>query len=150
MDNVIDFAQARNRRMNQEASSEERLRAISRVVVDRPVQVTLENGLAVGVPVDQLSLDGVRLRTDRDRAFELAPLSRFLSGDAAAEVATRLLLPFPGGDLNISGRCRFLGFKLMWPDDVTFTLRFETFEGAGRRILRHFLDLDLELACPTW
>lgn len=141
MNNVIDFNLARKQRIKTEERSSELLRSYPRVAVEQPVVVTLENGKAIEMRSGDVSRDGIKLRTTRKVAHLLHPSGRFITDENESEVDLTLTLPLPGGNLHVSARCRIVRFELISDEEVTFTMRFVHFEGAGKRVVEHFVEL---------
>jgi hypothetical protein len=60
-------------------------------------------------------------------------------GEETPTIEIAIDLPLPDGDLRLLACCRLVHFEMLSPEDVTFTLDFLAFAGAGEAILRHFL-----------
>lgn len=142
---VVNIDVARKRRMRNTSSATSSTSVVPqsypRVNTDDPVLVTLFNGMIIRTRLGDLACDGIKLRTNRITAEALHPSGQFINIDNPPKVEIFLDLPLPGGELRIWVRCRIARFERVSPDEVTFTLHFLTFEGAGKAIVGHYIKL---------
>lgn len=138
---VVSLDAYRRRRMRAAPPRRSVAQFYPRVTIDDPVQITLFNGMVVRLRLGDISLDGIRLRTDKVIADVLRPESDVVDIELAPKTLIALDLPLPGGELRVLVRCRLARFEKVDEDAYTFTLHFITFEGAGKSILKHYLNL---------
>lgn len=138
---VINFQIARERRMRAGPAASQVSGPRPKFNIDNPVLVTLNDGTIVRTRVGDISCDGLKLRTNRIAAHALHPSGRFINFDNPPKVEVAIDLPLPSADLRLIARCSIVRFEQIPPDEITFTLHFLNFVGAGKCILRHYVRL---------
>jgi hypothetical protein len=135
---VIDIDEARKKRTRAKPRRYFAAEASSSAIDVGSVRVTLMNGTVITIDTGDLSLEGVKLRTTEASARTLYQPGQFV-GEETPTIEIAIDLPLPDGDLRLLACCRLVHFEMLSPEDVTFTLEFLAFVGAGEAILRHFL-----------
>jgi hypothetical protein len=135
---VIDIDEARKKRARAKRRHYFAAEPSSSASTGDSVRVTLMNGTLITIESDDLSLEGVKLRTTEASARTLYQPGQFI-GEETPTIEIAIDLPLPDGDLRLLACCRLVHFEMLSPEDVTFTLEFLAFVGAGEAILRHFL-----------
>jgi hypothetical protein len=138
---VIDFEQARQKRVRADSHYDISAPSYPRIETEDPVRVTLVNGTVISTPIEDISVDGIKLCTSRNMARTLYVPGQLATADDPPSIHIAMDLPLPHGDLRVQARCRLVRFDMISPDEVTFTLEFLAFEGAGEAIVRHFIRL---------
>ncbi len=135
---VIDINEARKKRSRAERRRYFATEPSSSACTGDSVRVTLMNGTVITIESGDLSLEGVKLRTTEASARTLYQPGQFI-GEETPTIEIAIDLPLPDGDLRLLACCRLVHFEMLSAEDVTFTLEFLAFVGAGEAILRHFL-----------
>ena len=135
---VIDLDEARRKRAQVARQGHIAVKTGSSASSDGSVPVTLMNGTVIKVDVGDLSLEGVKLRTTEANARTLYAPGEFV-GEETPTIEIKIDLPAPDGKLRLLACCRLVHLEMLTPEEVTFTLEFLAFVGAGEAILRHFL-----------
>lgn len=135
---VINFDEARRKRARFARRGNFAVRPRFSASGDDSVPVTLINGTVIGVDVGDLSIEGVRLRTTEAVARTLYAPGQFV-GEGTPNIDIRIDLPAAQGRAPLLASCRLTHFEMLSPEEVTFTLEFLAFAGAGEKTLRHFL-----------
>jgi hypothetical protein len=144
---VIDLDEARRKRARAFHRAYSAVKPESSDNGAASVPVTLMNGTVLRVDVSDLSLEGVKLRTTEADASTLYAPGQFI-GKETPVIEIKIDLPVPEGQVRLLARCRLTHLEMLSPEDVTFTLAFHAFAGAGKAVLRHFLRIhaDRQLA----
>lgn len=137
---VIDLDEARRKRNQAVTRHHFAPKPDSRASSDGSLAVTLMNGTVIRIEIADLSLEGVILRTNEATARTLHAPGQFL-GEESPTIEIAIDLPLPDGNLRLLVCCRLLHLEMLSPEDVTYTLEFLAFVGAGEAVLRHFLRL---------
>ena len=138
---IINFDAARRRKLRAASDSCVARPPYPQVTKGDPLLVALSDGTVIRTRLGDLTCDGVKLRTDRATAGVLHPSGCFINSDNAPKVQVYLDLPLPGGELRVGVRCRIARFEQVSQDEVTFTLHFLSFEGAGAAVIRHYVKI---------
>ena len=106
-----------------------------------PVRVTLISGTVISTSADDISLEGITLRTSSTKARTLYVPGQFISAGDPPNIEIDMDLPSMHGHLRVQASCQLVCFDMPSPEEVSFTLRFISFVAAGEVILRHFIRL---------
>lgn len=135
---VIDLDEARKKRARAARQSNFAFKPIRSASSSGSVPVTLINGTVIRVDAEDLSLEGVKLRTTEADARALYAPGQLVS-EENPRIEIKIDLPAPEGHVPLLASCRLTHLEMLSPEDVTFTLEFLAFVGAGGAVLRHFL-----------